>query len=151
MPRPTSDPTSYPDTLISGNVLARSTSLQPGTFCTTRSDRRSRKSGGRDRLQGTVNKLSLSFQGLLNKTILGQSRGNPRTPWPLFDPGGLLVLLQQGSRLDRHKGLLTKVTTGHHCLCTPYSVIVSKRGGPWCMRRCLEARLLHPAQCHALC
>jgi len=28
---------------------------------------------------------------------------------------------------------------------------VQKRGGPWCMRRCLEARLLHPAQCHALC
>lgn len=27
---------------------------------------------------------------------------------------------------------------------------IGKRG-PGCMRRCLEARLLHPAQCHALC
>ena len=34
---------------------------------------------------------------------------------------------------------------------TNHAPIVEKRGGPWCMRRCLEARLLHPAQCHALC
>ena len=27
---------------------------------------------------------------------------------------------------------------------------VAKRG-PGCMRRCLGARILHPAQCHALC
>jgi len=40
---------------------------------------------------------------------------------------------------------------GVHRKNTQEAIQVQKRGGPWCMRRCLEARLLHPAQCHALC
>jgi len=85
----------------------------------------------------------------------GRSRYAPTTKrdaWPVISPSSRTKNLRPHFRprgIVPHQ--LLAVHQQHNRRKRQDAAFSIQKRGPGCMRRCLEARILHPAQCHSLC